>query len=100
MGQEMTREDIISFLRDYKNRYGARYGVISLGIFGSVARGQMRDDSDIDICIKIQTPDPFMIVHIKEDIEHSLKRHVDIVRIREKMNPFLKKRIDEEGIYV
>ena len=96
----MTREDIISFLRDYKNRYGARYGVISLGIFGSVARGQMRDDSDIDICIKTQTPDPFMIVHIKEDIEHSLKRHVDIVRIREKMNPFLKKRIDEEGIYV
>ena len=75
-------------------------GVISLGIFGSVARGQMRDDSDIDICVKTQTPDPFMIVHIKEDIEHSLKRRVDIVRIREKMNPFLKKRIDEEGIYV
>jgi uncharacterized protein len=96
----MTRQDIISFLRDHKNKYGARYGLISLGIFGSVARGQMRDDSDIDICVKTQNPDPFMIVHIKEDLERSLKRHVDIVRIREQMNPFLKKRIDEEGIYV
>ena len=87
-------ESMIRYL--YRDEYVGGH----LSRFESVARGQMRDDSDIDICVKTQTPDPFMIVHIKEDIEHSLKRRVDIVRIREKMNPFLKKRIDEEGIYV
>ncbi len=60
----------------------------------------MRDDSDVDICVRTRTPDPFLIVHIKEDIENSLRRRVDIIRVRDKMNPFLKKRIDEEGIYV
>ena len=96
----MRREEIISFLRDFKNRHGDRYGIISLGVFGSVARDEMRDDSDVDICVKTRTPDPFMIVHIKKDMESLLHRHVDIVRLRDTMNPFLKKRIDEEGIYV
>jgi len=96
----MRREEIISFLRDFKNRHGDRYGIISLGVFGSVARDEMRDDSDVDIYVRTRTPDPFMIVHIKRDMENLLHRHVDIVRLRDRMNPFLKKRIDEEGIYV
>lgn len=96
----MGRDEIISFLRDFKNTYGDRYGILSLGIFGSVARGDMRDDSDIDICVKTRTPDPFKIVHIKQDIEKLLHRRVDIVRVRDTMNPFLKKRIDQESVYV
>ena len=96
----MRREEIISFLRDFKNRHGDRYGIISLGVFGSVARGEMREDSDIDICVTTRTPDPFKIVHIKKDIEELLHRRVDIVRVRDRMNPFLKKRIDEESVYV
>lgn len=96
----MRRDEIISSLREFKNTYADRYGIISIGIFGSVARGDMRDDSDIDICVKTRTPDPFKIVHIKKDIEELLRRRVDIVRVRERMNPFLKKRIDEEGVYV
>jgi hypothetical protein len=39
-------------------------------------------------------------VHIKEDIEAMVRRHVDIVRVRENMNPFLKERIEKEGRYV
>jgi predicted nucleotidyltransferase len=96
----MRREEIISFLRDFKSRHGDRYGIISLGVFGSVARDEMRDDSDVDIYVRTRTPDPFIIVHIKRDVENLLHRHVDIVRLRDRMNPFLKKRIDEEGIYV
>jgi len=96
----MKKEDILSFLSDFKKRHGDRYGIISLGVFGSVARGEMRDDSDVDICVRTRTPDPFVIVHIKEDLQSSLHRRVDIIRVRDRMNPFLKKRIDEESIYV
>jgi hypothetical protein len=96
----VNKDEILSFLSDFKKRCGDRYGIISLGVFGSVARGEMHNDSDVDICIRTRTPDPFMIVHIKEDIESSLHCRVDIVRVRDKMNSFLKKRIDEEGIYV
>ena len=96
----MNRDDIISFLRDFKARNAEKYGILSLGIFGSVARDEIRNDSDVDIYVGTKTPDPFIIVHIKEDIENRLHRHVDIVRLRDKMNPFLKRRIEKEGIYV
>ncbi len=96
----MNKDEIIAFLRDFKSRYGDQYGIISLGVFGSVARGDIRDDSDVDVYVTTKTPDPFALVHIRDDIERRLNRHVDIVRFRERMNPFLKRRIEKEGVYV
>ena len=40
------------------------------------------------------------LVGIKQDLEEVFKRHVDIVRYRDKMNPFLRKRIEKEAVYV
>ncbi len=96
----MNRDEILSFLRDFKARFGDQYGIVSLGVFGSVARDELREDSDIDLYVTTRTADPFALVHVKDQIEHELRRHIDIVRVREKMNPFLKKRIEEEGIRI
>jgi hypothetical protein len=96
----MAREDILAVLRDFKNNFAEQYGIVELGVFGSVARDEARDDSDLDICIKTKTPDAFAMVHIKEEIENRVHKHVDIVRVREKMNPYLKERIEKEGVYV
>jgi len=96
----MNRNEIISFLREFKSRNADKYGIISLCVFGSVARDELSGDSDIDIGIRTKTPDPFSLFHMKRDIEGRLHRRVDIVRLRDKMNPFLKQRIDQEGIYV
>ena len=96
----MHRDDILNLLRDFKTQCADKYGIISLGVFGSVARGEIREDSDVDIYVTTREPDPFALVHIKDDIERKLQRHVDIIRVREKMNPFLKERIGKEGIYV
>jgi len=54
----------------------------------------------VDVCIKTRTPDPYVLVHIKEDLEQRVRRHVDIVRVRDRMNPSLRERIEREGIYV
>lgn len=96
----MGRDDILAILRDFKQNFADKYGILEIGIFGSIARGEEREDSDVDICIKTKTPDPFALVHIKEEIENRVQRHVDIVRMRKKMNPFLKERIEKEGLYV
>lgn len=96
----MNRDQIIAFLRDFKTRYGDQYGIISLGVFGSVAHGDIREDSDIDIYVTTKTPDPFVLVHVRDDIQRRLNRRVDIVRFRERMNPFLKRRIEKEGVNV
>lgn len=65
-----------------------------------MVRDEATDESDIDICIKTKTPAAFLLVHIKSDIEKLVNKHVDIVRVRDKMNPFLKNRIEKEALYV
>jgi hypothetical protein len=96
----MNRSSLLSKLENYKETHGQKYGILSLGIFGSVARNQATEFSDVDIVVQMETPDPFTIAHIKEELETELHMSVDIVRYREKMNPFLKSRIEKEGIYV
>lgn len=96
----MERENLLAILREFKNNYAEKYGILEIGVFGSTARDEAREDSDVDIFIKTKTPNPFILVHIKEDIEELTGKHVDIVRVREKMNPFLKERIEKDGRHV
>ena len=96
----MNRDEILSVLREFKMKHAEKYGILSLRVFGSVARGEIRETSDVDICVSTKTPDPFLLVHFKLDVEDRLGRRVDVVRFREKMNPLLKNRIETEGIYV
>ncbi len=87
---------MLEALNQFKDTYFEKYGVTALGIFGSTAR----DDSDIDIVVKMKKPDLFYMVHIKEELQEVCHSKVDIIRYREKMNPYLKKRIDAEAVYV
>ena len=96
----MNRDEVLKVLRQFKRQYARQYGILAIGVFGSVGRDESREDSDVDICIQTQTPDPYALVHIKELLEGLVHRPVDIVRVREKMNPFLKERIEEEAHYV
>ena len=96
----MKVSEILQILRNYKVQSANRYGISRLGIFGSYARGNPTQKSDIDIVIELQSPDLFKMVHIKEDLEELLGVQVDIVRSRKKMNPYLKKRIEKEALYV
>jgi hypothetical protein len=95
----MKKEELIDILRQYKNERASYYGIMTIGIFGSTARGDAREESDVDIVLRIREPDLFMLVGIKEELEERLHRPVDIVTYRDNMNVFLKKRIDEEAVY-
>lgn len=96
----MDRQIIIQQLKQFKKECQKKYHIKSLGIFGSVARGEINKKSDIDIVIETSEPNIFLIVEIKEELERQLHQHVDIIRKRERMNPFLKKRIERDAIYV
>jgi len=94
----MNKDDIMKELAKIKNRYGKE--IIRIGIFGSVARGEAKENSDIDIVIEQKYPDLFLLGRIKIELEEKFKRHVDIIRIRKRLNPFLMKRIERDTIYV
>ena len=93
-------DDILRILGAHRSELAKRYGVTRLGIFGSVARNEATDASDVDVVVETQVPDLLMMVNLKEDLEQILQRKIDLVRYRIRMNPFLKKRIDNEAKYV
>ncbi len=96
----ISRQQALTALQRFKNETGSKYGIVSLGIFGSLARNQANEESDVDVIIETNRVDAFQIIHIKEELEQRLNTPVDIVRKRERMNEFLKNRIEKEAIYV
>ena len=93
-------EEVLGILKKRKPAFETAYGVTAIGVFGSLARDEAVPDSDVDVVVKMSKPDLFFMVHIKEELENAYKAKVDIVHYREKMNAFLKKRIDQEAVYV
>ena len=94
-----TVNDYIVLLRQYLNAKADIYGISRIGIFGSVARNEQREDSDVDVCVEMKRPDLFVMVHIKEELEELFGKPVDIVRLRNNMNAMLLKQIQRDGIY-
>lgn len=95
-----TTAEYISILRDYVTNNASKYHITRMGIFGSVARGEQTEDSDVDVYLETSKPSMFALVHIKEDLQKLFGCNVDIVRLREHMDSLLKNRIEKEGIYV
>jgi uncharacterized protein len=96
----MSRSEILQILSCYKAQNQYRYGIIAMGLFGSIARNAGDDSSDVDIVVELEKADLFIMADIKQDIEQTVGRPVDIVRLRTRMNPLLKKRIESEAVYV
>ncbi len=94
------RKTVLDILNRRKKHFAEQYGITALGIFGSIARNEANEGSDVDVVVKMRKPDLFYLVHVKEELEDEYNTRVDIVHYREKMNPLLKKRIDEEAVYV
>ena len=96
----MSRSEIIQELKKFKEENAEEYGILALGIFGSVAKNEAKKNSDVDVVVKIKKQDLFKLIGIKQDLEERLHIPVDVISYREKMNSFLKKRIEKEAIYV
>ena len=94
-----TTNDYITILRKYLSIKADAYGITKIGIFGSVARNEQTEDSDVDVCVEMKKPDLFTMVHIKEELQELFGKPVDIVRLRNNMNPMLLKQIKRDGIY-
>ena len=94
-----STNEYIAILRNYFSSKAETYGITKIGIFGSVARNEQTEDSDVDVCVEMEKPDLFIMVHIKEDLQELFGMPVDIVRLREGMNPMLLRQIQRDGIY-
>ena len=78
----------------------SKYGVENLYIFGSYAREEQTDKSDIDILVDfIKTPDLLTFIEIEEYLSHQLHRRVDLIPKR-KLKRQLKEQVLREAIAI
>jgi len=96
----LATETILQYLREYKALKKESYSIKRLGIFGSYARGEAKEDSDIDIVVDFEKPDLFNQIGIMQELEEKFNKHVDVVALWKRMNPKLLSRIEKDAIYV
>jgi len=96
----MTKNEIITYLKDHKDDFMKKYQISKLALFGSYSRDENGYDSDVDIAIETPLSDYFKLYDFKEELEKSFHTKVDVIRLRKTMNTALKRRIEKDGIYV
>ena len=96
----MTRQDAIAILVAHRDDLRAR-GVLHAGLFGSVARGEARPDSDLDILIEFD-PDAkigvFKYAGIRRYIAGLFRNPVDVVD-RGSLRPHVRPSAESDAIY-
>lgn len=94
----MRRKNILHCLNQDQNVL-KEYGVQSLSLFGSVAKGEEKEASDVDILVRFDQPlGLFAFMELKDHLEELLHAHVDLVT-EAALHPRLRSRILKESIH-
>lgn len=96
---KMTKAIILDFLSEHKVQIQERFGIQKIGLFGSYAKNEARDNSDIDIAITAKKKDFFLREDLREYLQNSLKVPVDVGYL-DSFREFYRKKIEQEIIYV
>ena len=94
----LSCEQLLLVLRSHLSEWQQRYQLQRIGLFGSTARNEATAQSDVDVWVELDPLTPYATVHLKQELEELLQRPVDLVRLRERMNPALRQAILREGI--
>ncbi len=96
----MLRNDVMSALKENLQLMQSRFGVRNLSVFGSVARGDERPGSDVDVLVEFeQTPTFDQFMDLKLYLEELLRRKVDLVT-RHALKPRMRPIIEKEALHV
>ena len=96
----LSKQSIVTSIREHDSNIRA-FGVKRLGLFGSFARGEQSEDSDIDVLVEFEpdkkTFDNFM--QLSFFLEDLLERRVELVTA-ESISPYIRPHIMSEVEYV
>lgn len=101
MSKPLTKEEIISILQQQKDLLRSKFYVKNIGIFGSFARNEANENSDIDFLVEFEEGnlDYYLIRrNLNDFLTSEFKRKVDIA-ILKAIKPFYKGLILNEAVY-
>jgi len=96
----VKRDEVLQILRQHRSELSNRFHVRSLGLFGSVARGQAGDASDVDLLVEFTEPPGFDgYMNLKFRLEELLGARVDLV-MHKALKPETRGAVEKEIIRV
>lgn len=98
----LEQKDIINYLKANKNYFVKQFNVLQIGIFGSYARNEQTENSDIDIIIDMPKGTENIFekrLMLKELLSNYFSKPVDVCHKRA-INPIFREMILKDAIYV
>ena len=94
-------DEIKEILESHKKDLREKYNVKLIGVFGSFARGEQSETSDIDILVELEKPMGLKFIHLTYYLEEILGSKVEVVTLNAlKQKPRLLESVKEDLIYV
>ena len=75
----LTRDGTVQLLQSERGHLAAEFGVRRIGLFGSYARSQANDTSDIDLLVKFERPIGFQFLDLVDYLEALLGNKVEVL---------------------
>jgi len=94
-----TLQTILKILRNHKPELQRKYPISGLGVFGSYARGEATDKSDIDIAVELSAPMGLNFVEMADEIEALFGIKTDVVPKRA-IKPKYLEYVEKDIVYV
>ena len=101
MGQTIDKEQIIATLRAHERELKGA-GVVGVRVFGSVARGDATEASDVDLLAQFDDARPISLiglVRIENQLSDLLGRKVDLVQERS-LKARIRAKVEREAVLV
>jgi len=98
----MDKQEILNYLKSQQDRYNSKFGIEFIGLFGSFARNEATNKSDIDILYEIQKDKKLSIFNylkLINELENTFHKKVDLVR-KTTLKPQLKDYVYQDLVYV
>ncbi len=98
----MQKSDILSYLSSQKDFLHQHYNINSIGLFGSYARNEQTENSDIDIVYSLAENKKityYQLFDFEQQLQEYFNKKVDLVNMKY-MNPIIKYKAEKDIIYI
>ena len=98
----LTKSEIVNYLKEHKTEFFKKYSINSFGLFGSFARNQANEESDIDLIYTLDEGKYLRysdLLELENQLQTYFKRKIELINYRW-FNPIIKYNAEKEIIYV
>ena len=99
MQAKLSHTEIMDVLKNDKAFLRKEFGVINIGLFGSYAKGNQKEDSDIDFLVELQEPRFEWLAGLQIYLETKFDRKIELVRKGKNVNQRLIQKVEGDIIY-